>query len=96
MKFYLGNVRYYAGEAMAHGCVCISSDNPCLPEVFGSYALYYPPKEFIKLARQIQTALSMREAEKAAMSSVATDIASKFSWEICAQKTVSALQIAVQ
>jgi len=23
--------------------VCISLDNPCLPEIFGSAALYYPP-----------------------------------------------------
>lgn len=85
-----------AGEAMAHGCVCISSDNPCLPEIFGSAALYYPPKDFTTLAKQIQVVISMGDAERAIMSSTAKDTASRFSWEICAQKTVDELQKALQ
>lgn len=85
-----------AGEAMAHGCVCISSDNPCLPEIFGSAALYYPPKDFTTLAKQIQVVISMGQAERAKMSSAAKDTASRFSWEICAQKTVDELQKALQ
>ena len=85
-----------AGEAMAHGCVCISSDNPCLPEIFGSAALYYPPKDFTTLAKQIQVVISMRQTERAKMSSAAKDTASRFSWEICAQKTVDELQKALR
>src|SRR3990172_5427509 len=85
-----------AGEAMAHGCVCISSDNPCLPEIFASSAKYYQPKDFTTLTKHIQYVISMGEAERAAMSSAAKDIASKFSWEICAQKTVNELQKALQ
>lgn len=85
-----------AGEAMAHGCVCISSDNPCLPEIFGSAALYYPPKDFTTLAKHIQVIISMRQAERAKMSNIAKDTASRFSWEICAQKTVDELQKAAQ
>jgi glycosyltransferase involved in cell wall biosynthesis len=85
-----------AGEAMAHGCVCISSDNPCLPEIFASSALYYPSGDYATLAKQIQSALSMGQAERAAMSSAAKDIASRFSWEICAQKTVDELQKAIR
>ena len=85
-----------AGEAMAHGCVCISSDNPCLPEIFGSSALYYPPKDFTTLAKQIRYVISMGQAERAVMASAAKDIASKYSWEICAQKTVDELQKALQ
>jgi len=84
------------GEAMAHGCVCISSNNPCLPEIFGSAALYYPPKDFTTLAKQIQVVLSMEQTERAKMSSTAKDTALKFSWEICAQKTVDELQKALQ
>jgi len=85
-----------AGEAMAHGCMCISSDNPCLPEIFASSALYYPPKDFTTLAKQIQAVISMGQAEKAAMSRSAKDIASRFSWEICAQKTAAELARAVR
>ena len=32
--------------------VCIPSDNQCLPENFGSFALYYPPKDFTTLAKR--------------------------------------------
>lgn len=71
--------------------VCISSDNPCLPEIFGSSALYLP-KDFTTLAKRIQSVLTMREAERAVLSSVAKDIASRFSWDICAKKTVDKLQ----
>ena len=84
-----------AGEAMAHGCVCISSDNPCVPEIFGTSALYYPPKDSSALAKQIHSVLSMGESEREAMSIAAKDIASKFSWEICARKTVDELQKAL-
>jgi glycosyltransferase involved in cell wall biosynthesis len=64
-----------AGEAMAHGCVCI---------------------DFSTLAKQIQVVISMGQAERTAMSSAAKDIASRFSWGICAQKTVDELQKALQ
>jgi len=85
-----------AGEAMTHGCVCISSDNPCLPEIFGPAALYYPPKDHVALAKQIQVVIYMRQAEREKMSSAAKDTASRFSWEVCAQKTVDELQKAMQ
>lgn len=85
-----------AGEAMAHGCVCISSENPCLPEIFGTSALYYPPKDFTTLARQTLTVLSMSHAERAAISRAAKDTAAKFSWEICAQRTVTELMKALR
>ena len=32
-------------EAMAHGCSCISSYNPPLPEIFADAAIYYVPKK---------------------------------------------------
>lgn len=79
-------------EAMSYGCVSIASENPPLPEFFADSALYYPPKDFTTLAKQIQTVISMGPAERAAMSGAAKDIASSFSWEICAQKTVDELQ----
>ena len=40
------------GEAMSHGCICMSADNPCLPELFGDVALYYPPGDGKKLGRR--------------------------------------------
>jgi glycosyltransferase involved in cell wall biosynthesis len=79
-------------EAMSYGCVNIASGNPPLPEFFADSALYYPPTNVTILAEQIQACISMGYAERAAMSSAAKDIASRFSWGSCAQKTVDELQ----
>lgn len=82
-------------EAMSYGCVSIAAENPPLPEFFADSALYYPPKDFLTLAKQIQICISMGHAERAAMSGAAKHIASSFSWVICAQKTVEELQKAL-
>jgi glycosyltransferase involved in cell wall biosynthesis len=79
-------------EAMSHGCVNIASANQPLPEFFADSAMYYPPKDFTALAKQIQAVISMGPAERATMSGAAKDTALRFSWEICAQKTVNELQ----
>lgn len=79
-------------EAMSYGCVSISSENQPLPEFFVDSALYYPPKDVTTLAKQIQAITSLGRAKRAAMSSAAKDNASRFSWEICAQKTVDELK----
>ena len=42
-----------AGEAMAHGYICISVDNPCLPEIFRVAAVYYLPRKGKLLAEAI-------------------------------------------
>ena len=83
-------------EAMSHGCVSIASENPPLSEFFGASALYYPPKDSTTLAKQIRAVISMGQAERSTMSSAAKDIASRFSWKICAQKTVDELQKALR
>jgi len=78
-------------EAMAHGCICIAADNPCLPELFGEAALYYPPGEHEILAGAIKTALSWDNHQRKAVSAKALERIAGFSWDVCAQKTVAAL-----
>ncbi len=80
-----------AGEAMAHGCVCISVDNPCLPEIFGDAATYYPPRDGKALAAKSLTALSMSDVERKEFSERAIAQAQKFSWDVCAERTVTEL-----
>ncbi len=82
-------------EAMSYGCVNIASENPPLPEFFGNSAFYYPPKDAKTLAQLIRKVLSLDKPEKDALSNTGKSIASKFSWEVCAQKTVSELQKAL-
>lgn len=79
------------GEAMSHGCICISADNPCLPELFGDAAVYYPPKDGKALAEKIKTILTWDENQRKAMSEKARRRAAKFSWDVCAERTVAEL-----
>jgi glycosyltransferase involved in cell wall biosynthesis len=85
-----------AGEAMAHGCVCISADNPCLPEIFGDAAIFYPPKDGKALASAIQTTLSWDDIRRKEMSEKAKRRAGEFSWDVCARKTVEELTKAIR
>ncbi|VVB88617.1 D-inositol-3-phosphate glycosyltransferase [uncultured archaeon] len=85
-----------AGEAMAHCCVCIAADNPCLPEIFGDSAIYYPPKDYKALANAIQTVLSLDKSQRNEASQRARKRAAQFSWDITAERTVSELVKAVE
>lgn len=80
------------GEAMSHGCICIAANNPCLPELFENAAVYYPPKDSRKLAEEIQTVLSWNDNQRNLMSKKAIERAELFSWDMCAEKTVIALE----
>lgn len=84
-----------AVEAMAHGCICISADNPCLPEIFNDSAIFYPHKDDYSLAEAINTALSFDDNQRKIMSEKARQQAAKFSWDVCAERTVAELRKAV-
>ena len=79
------------GESMSHGCICISADNPCLPELFGDVAIFYPPKDEKILAEAIQTVLTWDDNQREIMSEKAKKRAAEFSWDVCAEKTVAVL-----
>lgn len=74
-------------EAMAHGCLCVAADNPCLPEIFGSCAVYYTPKDAIGLAHAIRLILTKGKSAHAEISRLARSRAAEFSWD----KTVDSL-----
>ena len=78
-------------EAMANGCVCISADNPCLPELFGDGAVYYPPKDGKALADVIKSILAGGDNQREVLSENARERAARFSWDICAEKTMAVL-----
>jgi len=78
-------------EAISHGCICISADNPCLPEIFKDAAVYYPPKDSQSLAKSIKSILSWNPRQKEEMAVRARNRAAMFSWDVCATKTVEEL-----
>ena len=81
-----------AGEALSCGCVCISADNPCLPEIFGDAALYYEAGNGEALADAIETALSLDGPNRVLFSQRARQRAALFSWDVCAERTVEILK----
>jgi glycosyltransferase involved in cell wall biosynthesis len=78
-------------EAMAHGCLCVAADNPCLPELFGQAAMYYHPGDGTSLADRIEQVHSWTEEEKAQMASAARARAAEFSWDAATDATVAVL-----
>lgn len=83
-------------EAMSHGCLCISADNPPLPEIFKDAAIYYPPKDVKALAELIRDTLSWDNQQRTEISGQARKRAAKFSWDITAEKTVNELRKAIE
>ena len=82
-------------EAMAHGCLCISADNPCLPEIFADAAVYYPPKNAKALCEVIRSLLTWNDEKRKEMSMAAKKRAEQFSWDTCAEKTLEELKKAI-
>jgi len=80
-----------AGEAMSQGCICIAADNPCLPEIFGDVASYYPPRMWEALAEVIQAVLLWDDNQRKVASKRAKNRAKKFSWDVCAERTIAQL-----
>lgn len=78
-------------EAMSQGCVCISADNPCLPEIFKDAAVYYRPKDSDSLVKTIKSVFEWDSNQKEKMAESARKRASEFSWDICAKRTVEEL-----
>jgi glycosyltransferase involved in cell wall biosynthesis len=79
-------------EAMSHGCLCISADNPPLPEIFAEGALYYQSKDGKSLAEAIQTVYSWDNHQRHRRCKRTKRRAADFSWDITANKTVQELQ----
>ena len=78
-------------EAMSQKCICISADNPCLPEIFKDAAIYYPPKDSQFLAKTIKSVFSWDSCQREKMAERAKNRAAEFSWDICVKKTVEEL-----
>lgn len=78
-------------EAMAHGCVCISTEAPPMPEFFKDTALYYSPQNWRVLAGVMQTVIAWDNNRHMAVSQSALKRAAEFSWDVCAEETLEEL-----
>lgn len=85
-----------AGEAMAYGCVCISSDSPCLPEIFGDAAVYYSPKKIELLAETIKSVSEWGRYKREEISKKARERAAEFSWDVTVEKLLAEFKKAIE
>ena len=83
-------------EALAHGCQCVSTDNPPLPEAFGGSALHYPAGDHVSLARKIFEVLDRTPAEQKAAREKVRARNAQFSWSATAAQTIETLLEAAQ
>ncbi|MDQ7822532.1 MAG: glycosyltransferase [Candidatus Eremiobacteraeota bacterium] len=79
-------------EAMAHGCLIISTENPPMPEFFQDNALYYPAGDTGCLSEVLERALTLDEEERTALADKAQLRSMEFSWDVTAEKTVKILK----
>lgn len=77
-----------AMEAMAHGCVSISSTSPAMPEVFQDAALYYPTGEPTALADRMEEVMRWDDGARGPMSERGRARAESLSWEDFARRTL--------
>jgi len=83
-------------EAMSHGCISISADNPPLPEIFGDTAIFYSPKRYECLIGAIQTVLRWDNYKLKEISERAKEQAAKFSWDITVEKLLVNFKKAIE
>lgn len=77
-------------EAMAAGCVIVSSDRPPLPEMFQGCVLEYKTRNIEHLAMQMLRAVE-DSALRSDLKAHALQRSNAFSWQSSAQRTYSAL-----
>lgn len=78
-------------EAMASGTPVICSNATSLPEVVGEAALMHDPEDVIKLTSYIQMMIDDAE-QKQLMIEKGLVQAKRFSWSVCADKTIEAYE----
>lgn len=83
-------------EAMAHSCLCISSYNPPLPEIFADAAIYYVPKRPEILAQRICEVSNWSDNERYERKKRALARASDFCWDKCVEQTVLEIEKAIK
>jgi len=83
---------FVALEALAHGCNAVSTDSPCLPEIFGEAALYYRAGDEAALSAVLSAILSRTAVERVRFSSAAASRAAGFSWDKAAASTLAVLE----
>jgi len=83
-------------EAMSHGCISISSDNPPLPEIFGDAAAFYPHNKAELLAETIKSVSEWGNHRRGEASKKARERAAEFSWDVTVERLLTEFKKAIE
>jgi glycosyltransferase involved in cell wall biosynthesis len=83
-------------EAMSHGCLVVSTDQPPMPEFLEDSAIYYQAENGADLGHKLELALEASDEEKARRRTRAAARAREFDWRVTAEKTLSELELAAR
>jgi len=75
-------------EALAQGSVCVSTNNPPMPEIFATSAEYYTARDSNSLAHVLLNVLTLSNEGRARMRAAARKRATDFNWDRSATATV--------
>ncbi|MEK7071285.1 MAG: glycosyltransferase family 1 protein [Patescibacteria group bacterium] len=79
-------------EAMAQDCPVLSSDTGALPEIAGNAALYFNPEKVEELVNQLELLKNNKENLREELIKKGRERIKQFSWEKCAQQTLTLLK----
>ncbi len=79
---------FVALEALAHGCNCIATESPCLPEILADASLYYKAGDSKGLGAGLLEILARDKETREQASRNAVDRAARFSWDKAADETI--------
>jgi glycosyltransferase involved in cell wall biosynthesis len=74
-------------EAMMYGCPLVSSNSTCLPEVYGTAAEYFDPRDVDDIAAKAGKVISSKQLQKKLAAKGKKQVA-KYSWPKMAQETL--------
>ena len=79
-------------EALENGALSVSTDVEPMPEFFGSSAIYYQQGVPDSLFNSLVSLLSKSDHDRVEMRKKAIELSTKYSWELCALKTIEVLK----
>lgn len=82
-------------EALSHGCLSVSTDQPPMPEFFQDAAFYYQGGKAACLATQLAQVLRASDDEKNQKKAAAFRCAHQFDWHATATSTITQLELAL-
>jgi glycosyltransferase involved in cell wall biosynthesis len=75
-------------EAMSQSCPVIASNTSCMPEIYGKSVLYFNPNNCDELVAQINKLQNNPKLREQLIKLGHAQVA-KYSWQKCAQETIS-------